>query len=230
MKTHTHFHRRMQDIREDLLAMAGLVETAVNDAYNALLQRNPRLAKEVIDGDRRIDLMENEIDEKSIALLATQQPVAIDLRFLAATTKICSFLERVGDQSVNLSWRVITLAEMDPVEVPDVLKRIYEISHAMLHDSLDCFVNGDPDKARSIIERDDEVDRLTRRFLEDNIQSMNKEREVVRSGVEMILLSRHIERIADEATNVAEEVVYLVEGEVIRHQGHSDSDPSVGPL
>jgi phosphate transport system protein len=219
MEVHSHFHRQMREIKDDLLGMAGLVEAAIQDAYESLIHRKGTLAQSVIDGDRRIDLLENEIDDKAITLLATQQPVAVDLRFLSAAIKICSFLERMGDQAVNLAWRSLTLNEMDPMEISERLGQLYDIAREMVHDSLNAFAKGNPEEARKVIARDDEADKLTRFFLEDNIRWMNRESRVIPRGVELILASRHLERIADGATNIAEETVFQVEGEIIRHQG-----------
>ncbi|MGD8564661.1 MAG: PhoU domain-containing protein, partial [Desulfarculaceae bacterium] len=142
MEIHSHFHRQMREIKDDLLGMAGLVEAAIQDAYESLIHRKNALAQSVIDGDRRIDLLENEIDEKAITLLATQQPVAVDLRFLSAAIKICSFLERMGDQAVNLAWRSLTLNEMDPMEISGRLGQLYDIAREMVHNSLDAFAKG----------------------------------------------------------------------------------------
>ena len=213
----THFHRKMQEVRENLLGMAGLVEAAMQDAFQAMVSRNPQKARAVIDGDRRIDLMENEIDEKAITLLATHQPVAVDLRFLSVSIRICSFLERMGDQSVNLAWRAITLAEMEHLKTPRTIGEMFDIAFDMTRSCLDAFVQEDVELAMKVIRRDDEVDALVRRFLEENITWMNQENRLIRRGVEHVLASRHIERMADEATNIAEEVVFLVEGEIIRH-------------
>ncbi len=226
----SRFHRRMEEVREDLLGMAGLVEAAVQDAFAALSQRDPARARRVQKGDRRIDLMENQIDEKALVLLATQQPVAVDLRFLSAALRICSFLERIGDQAVNLAWRALALQEMEPKELPPKLYDIYTISRGMVRSCLDALVGGDKELARQVIELDDEVDDLTRDMLVEGIEAMQQGREDLRRGVELILCSRHLERIADEATNIAEEVVFLVEGRVIRHGGPQDAEPSVGPL
>ncbi len=217
MDMQSHLHRRIQEVREDLLGMAGLVEAAIQDSFGALMARNPQKARAVIEGDRRIDLMENEIDEKAITLLATQQPVAVDLRFLSVAIRVCSFLERMGDNAVSLSWRAITLAEQEPVEVPAILRDMYEIARDMTRSCLDAFVQENVGEALRVIKRDDEMDRLTRKFLEDNIRSMHDDKRLIRLGVELILASRHLERIADEATNIAEDVVFTTTGRLIRH-------------
>ena len=224
----SYFHRRMQEVKEDLLKMAGRAEEAVYTATQALVQRDRKLAQTVIQGDRRIDLMQNEIEERCISLLATQQPVAVDLRFLSAVIKITSFLERMGDQAVNLAQRVEALAELNPSETPATLLAMGDIAKDMAKSCLDAFVAEDVAKAEAVLARDDELDHLCRSFLEEMITWMTQEQRVIRRGVEYVLASRHLERIGDEATNVAEEVVYLVEGRIIRHGGKPDV--SVGPL
>ena len=224
----SHFHRRMQEVKEDLLKMAGRAEQAVHSAARALNARDVELAKTVIQGDRRIDLMQNEIEERCISLLATQQPVAVDLRFLSAVTKIASFLERMGDQAVNLAQRAQALAELEPGPTPQTVMAMSVIAREMGKDCLDAFVEEDVAKAEAVLARDDELDQLCRTFLEEMIVWMNDEQRLIRRGVELILASRHLERIGDEATNVAEEVVYLVEGRIIRHGGKPSV--AVGPL
>ncbi|MBU1451766.1 MAG: phosphate signaling complex protein PhoU [Proteobacteria bacterium] len=202
----SYFHRRMQEVKEDLLKMAGRAEEAVHAATQALVQRDRKLAEAVIQGDRRIDLMQNEIEERCISLLATQQPVAVDLRFLSAVMKITTFLERMGDQAVNLAQRVEVLAEMSPGETPATLLEMADISREMAKSCLDAFVAEDVAKAEAVLARDDELDQRCRSFLEEMIAWMTEERRVIRRGVEYVLASRHLERIGDEATNVAEEV------------------------
>ncbi len=224
----THFHRRMQEVKEDLLKMAGRTEQAVYTATQALDTRDVELAKTVISGDRRIDLMQNEIEERCITLLATQQPVAVDLRFLSAVTKITSFLERMGDQAVNLAQRAMALAELNPGATPQTIMAMSTIAREMSKDCLDAFVEENVAKAQAVLARDDELDHLCRSFLEEMITWMNQEQRLIRRGVELILASRHLERIGDEATNVGEEVVYLVEGRIIRHGGKPEV--AVGPL
>ena len=223
----SYFHRRMQEVKEDLLKMAGRAEEAVYTATQALVKRDRTLAQAVILGDRRIDLMQNEIEERCISLLATQQPVAVDLRFLSAVIKITSFLERMGDQAVNLAQRVEVLAEMSQSEPPATLLEMGDISREMAKACLDAFVAEDVAKATAVLVRDDELDHLCRTFLEEMITWMTEERRVIRRGVEYVLASRHLERIGDEATNVAEEVVYLVEGRIIRHGGKPET--ATGP-
>ncbi|MCA1906099.1 MAG: phosphate signaling complex protein PhoU [Desulfarculus sp.] len=223
MNTVSYFHRQMQQVKEELLKMAALVEEAIHDATTALARRDLELARAVVRGDRRIDLMQNNIEERCITLLATQQPVAVDLRFLAAVIKICAYLERMGDQAVNLAQRAMAIEELSPTEVPGTLLHMADIAREMTRDCLDAFVQESVRLATHVLRRDDDLDSLNRSFLEEMIGWMTAERRLIRRGVEFILASRHLERLGDEATNIAEEVVYLVEGRIIRHQNPAET-------
>lgn len=227
MNTLSHFHRQIREVKEDLLMMAGLVEESIHEAVDSLTARDKVQAQEVIETDRQIDLMQNQIEERVFTLLATQQPVASDLRFLSASIKICSHLERMGDQAVNLAERTLLLADMDPVDPPRRLVAMGELAREMTCLCLDAFVQNNVELAKSVIQRDDELDDLNLHILEDMVEWMTREQRVIRRGVELILASRHLERVGDEATNIAEEVVFLVEGQIIRHQPLDDD--SVGP-
>lgn len=229
MNNITHFHRQMREVKEDLLMMAGLVEESIHEAVDSLIGRDKIQASGVIDTDHQIDMMQNQIEERVYTLMATQQPVASDLRFLSAAIKIASHLERMGDQAVNLAERTLLLVEMEPVESPQRLVAMGEVAREMTCLCLDAFVQNNVELAKSVIKRDDELDDLNLHILEDMVEWMTRERRIIRRGVELILASRHLERVGDEATNIAEEVVFLVEGHIIRHQGPEEED-SVGPL
>lgn len=232
MNNISHFHRQMREVKEDLLMMAGLVEESIHEAVDSLIGRDKVQAHEVIDTDNRIDMMQNQIEERVFALMATQQPVASDLRFLSAAIKIASHLERMGDQAVNMAERTLILAEMEPVDSPRRLVAMGELAREMTCLCLDAFVQNNVELAKNVIKRDDELDDLNLHILEDMVEWMTREQRVIRRGVELILASRHLERVGDEATNIAEEVVFLVEGHIIRHKapdGDADAE-SVGPL
>jgi phosphate transport system protein len=207
----------METVKEDLLKMAGLVEVAIHRATRALTDRDGSSARDVIRGDQRINALENWIEGKCIKLLATQQPVAVDLRFIASTMKISKALERMGDQAVNLAERAQALCELDPMDVPPALLEMASIAQEMTGKCLDAFVRKDVSLAYEVCARDDDLDDLNRRLLEQMLEWMMRERRVARRGVEWIIAGRHLERIGDEATNIAEEVVFLVDGRVIRH-------------
>lgn len=213
------FHRQLETVKEELLKMAGMVEQAIADATSALIRRDEALAKKVIQADKRVNALENYIESECIRLLATQQPVAVDLRFITSAMKINTFLERMGDQAVNVAERAQELMQMDPFEIPSTLQRMATIAQGMTRECLDAFVRKDVSLAYQVCARDDELDNLNRYLLEEMIQWMMRENRVVLRGVGLIIAGRHLERIGDEATNIAEEVVFLVEGHVIRHLG-----------
>jgi phosphate transport system protein len=227
MPGQSHFQRQMQQVKQDLLKMAGLVERSVYEASEALSRLDTELAAKVIAADRRIDLMQNEIEERCITLLATQQPVAVDLRFLSAVIKITGHVERIGDQAVNLCDRVKSLAKLGGSDLPPVLMLMCKIAREMSKECLDAFAHQNVTLAAAVWRRDDELDEFNRDFLEEMIQAMGCEERYLRRGVDLILCSRHLERIGDECTNIAEEVIYLVEGRIIRHSG---DEVAVGPL
>ncbi len=214
----SHFHRQMEEVKEDLLRMAGLVEEAIFEAMRALMNRDVSLARMVIQSDRRVNALENLIEGNCIKLLATQQPVAVDLRFITSAMKISTFLERMGDQAVNLAERAQELSELDPMEIPSTLQRMAQTAQEMTRKCLDAFVKRDISLAFEVCSQDDELDALNRLLLEEMMGWMMREQRAVQRAVELIIAGRHLERVGDEATNISEEVVFLVEGTVIRHQ------------
>lgn len=218
--TATHFEIEMEKIKDELLKMGGLVEEAVNEASRAMVNRDRELAKEIQRRDSRINELENIIDELCIKLIATYQPVAMDLRFLTGALRLCTILERIGDQAVNIADRVLVLTELDPMEeIPQTLIRMGEVGREMTRKCLDAFVTRDIDLAYDVCCQDDEMDDLNRQILEEMINWMMKEQRLIRRGVEIILAGRNLERVGDLATNISEEVVFIVEGDVIRHKG-----------
>jgi len=219
-------HRQLEKVKEDLLKMAAMVEQAIEDATRALINRDVELARAVIQADKRINALENEIESDCIRLLATQQPVAVDLRFITSAMKINTFLERMGDQAVNVAERAQELMEMEPFDVPPTLYRMALVAKEMTRQCLDAFVKRDVALAYQVCARDDELDALNRHLLEEMIHWMMRENRVVLRGVELIIAARHLERIGDEATNISEEVVFLVEGLVIRHKGVGKEKPA----
>lgn len=218
----TYFHLEIDKIKEEILKLGGLAEEAVDRAAKAMQGRDNDAALEVIQNDIRIDELENQIDQRCINLLATHQPVAVDLRFLTSALRICAILERIGDQGVNLAQRALALNETPPLpSIPYMLEEMAAMSMEMTRDCLDAFVNKDMALANEVWARDDELDDLNRRLLEEMITWIMEKRLLVRQGVEIILAARHFERIGDQATNVSEAVIFIVEGTIIRHQGET---------
>lgn len=197
--------------------MGGLVEEALARAAKALVERDLRLAEAVIASDEAINMLEVEIDEHCLRLLALHQPAAVDLRFITMALKINNDLERMGDQAVNIAERTVELLQ-EPLPKPLIdIPRMAILAQQMVKDSLAAFVNRDADLARSVCQRDDEVDRLNDQVFEELLVLMRKQPQTVAPGVDLILIGRHLERVADHATNLAEDVIYLVQGRTIKH-------------
>lgn len=218
--TATHFELEIVKVKEDLLKMGGLVEEALEKSTKALTDMDEDLAREVISQDSQINILENLVDDRCVKLIAMHQPVAVDLRFLTAALRICTTLERTGDQAVNVADRVLAIKELAAPDqtMPPTLLEMGEMAKNMTRMALDAFVRRDVKMAYTVCCQDDELDDLNRRILEEMIAWMMKERRLIRRGVEYILAGRHFERIGDQATNISEEVVFMVEGTIIRHR------------
>ena len=211
---HRHFHDMLSDLKEKLLTMSGEAQDALEKAIDALLRRDGNLAAEVIAGDRVVDGLELEIEELVIDLLATQQPMARDLRLLMSGMKIANDLERVGDHAVNIAQSAerLTAARLVTPE-PEILEMARQ-ARAMLSGALDAFVRGDTALGREICRRDDSVDALNDSVFRILLTHMMEDTHVIGTAIELLLVSRNLERVADLATNIAEDVVFLETGEL----------------
>jgi phosphate transport system protein len=220
-----HLQFEIARLNRRLLSVGEAVASTVQKSVTAILERRAPLAEEVIRGDGQIDTREVEIEEECLKLLALYQPVAQDLRFVASVMRINSDLERMGDEAVNIAEHAIFLAESAPLAFPPQLELMTAATMRMLLGSLDSFVKMDPVAARAICAEDDEVDEYNRQVIETVWQMVKQNPETIESATRLFSVSRHVERIADHATNIAEDVVYLVEGVIIRHQSvfHSQS-------
>jgi phosphate transport system protein len=212
-----HLERDLEALHDDVLALAGAVEKAIGRAVRALQQRDAELAGQVVAGDDQIDEQDNLIEEKCLTMLALHQPVARDLRRIAAVLKINSDLERMGDLAVDIAERALRLAELPPVAVPQKLQQMTELTTGMVRQSLDAFVRLDTGLARRVCRLDDEVDRHNAEIIQELIEVMRSSPALVPQALSLFSAARHLERIADHATNIAEDVIYLVEGEIVRH-------------
>ena len=212
-----HLHRDLENLQRELLALATSVEEAIQKAVAALTRRDADLAQQVIAGDAEIDQEENLVEEECLKMLALHQPVAVDLRRIAAALKINTDLERMADLAEDIAERVIHLAELPAVPIPAKLQRMTDLTTTMVRHSLDAFVDMDADQARRVCRLDDEVDRYNSEIIEEIIGMMEQSPALVEAGLSLFSATRHLERIADHATNIAEDVVYLVEGTIIRH-------------
>jgi phosphate transport system protein len=216
-----HLDQDLDRIRQMLLRMGGMVEQMVADATQALLDRNTVLCHDVISRDHTIDLMEIEIDEACHSILSRKQPTAVDLRFLVAVMKINSDLERIGDSAVNIAQSVEQLNEQPALKPYIDLPHLSQLVQAMVRKSLDAFVRRDADLAISVCGSDDEVDGLYKQLFRELLTYMIEDPKTVSRALHLLLISRNLERIADHATNIAEDVIYYVSGRDIRHQAAS---------
>jgi len=210
----------LDELKQKLLTMASHAETAVNEALRALIERDYELALRVKESDNVIDHLEVEIDEMAIQLLA-KAPLASDLRLVTVAMKISQNLERVGDEATKIAKRARDLSQEPPVKVVVDLPRMAKLALDMLKAALDSFVNRDPVTARALIPRDKEVDGINKQITNHLAQHMVENPDTIKRCLNLITVSRSLERIADHATNVAEEVVYLYEAQDIRHTGKS---------
>jgi phosphate transport system protein len=213
-----HLERDLEDLQRDLVALAASVEEAIQKATHALQHRDAEPAEQVIAGDAQIDQEENHIEEECLKILALHQPVAVDLRRIASCMKINTELERMADLAEDIAERALELNRLPAVRVPETLQRMTDLTTTMVRQSLDAFVNLEARQARRVCRLDDEVDRYNNEIIEELIAMMQESPGSVRAGLSLFSATRHLERIADHATNIAEDVVYLVEGTIIRHQ------------
>jgi len=211
------FEAELMELREKLLTVGGIVEQAIVRSVRALAERDSALALEVIENDRRVNLLEVEIDELSIRMLALRQPAASDLRFITLALKIVTDLERIGDLAVNVAERAIQLNEEAPIRPYVDIPRMAEIAEEMLTKALDAFVAGDAAKARAVLSQDDEVDELYHTVFAELVELMTADSSITPRAMAILFIAKHLERIADHATNVAEMVIYFVEGRDVRH-------------
>jgi phosphate transport system protein len=215
-----HFSRELEKIKKLILSLGTMVEERVRMATQAIESNDAVLAQRIIKSDYEIDEMEVDIEEECLKVLALHQPVAIDLRFIIAVIKINNELERIGDQAVNIAERVWVTAKSEQLERYFDYSAMGEKAQNMLKMSLDALVNMDYDQAFEVVKMDDSVDQIKSDAYDRIKQAMGKHPDKIGYLINVLLISRHIERLADHATNIAEEVIYLIEGEIIRHAQH----------
>ena len=218
MTTETHFQRELEELKGSLLKMATLVEEMLRDAIQALVRRDSDMAKLAMEKEGQINVMENSIDEMCLKLLALRQPMATDLRFITSSMKIITDLERMGDQAVNICERVFSLNQEPQLKPYLDIPRMAEITQSMVKDVLDAFVNRNSKLARSVCERDDLVDSLNDQVFRELLTYMISDPKTITRAVHLILVCRCLERIADHATNIAEDVIFMVDALVIKHR------------
>jgi phosphate transport system protein len=212
-----HFSDELASLKQRLLAMGGLAEERVRSAMQALVDRDrPRLAG-VLNGDDPINAMQVDIDDRCFKLLALHQPVAVDLRTIVAAVKINGDLERVGDLAVNIAEAADRYVRHPPVKPLIDLPRMADIAERMLRDALDAFVSQDMTLARDVLHRDDELDGLKNQVFRELLAYMLGDPRTIEPAMDLVLISRHLERVGDHATNIAEDVIFIVEARDVRH-------------
>lgn len=211
------FDKELKILKEKLLRMASLAEESVILAVNSLKERKEELAQKVFNGEETINLLDVEIDRLSLRLLALRQPMAVDLRFITSAMRIASELERIGDQSVNIAQRALELLKLPLLKPLIDIPRMASLAQNMVNDSLSAFVNRDEKLARDVCQRDDEVDDLNDQIFRELLTYMIQDPSTINRAVDLILVGRHLERIADHATNIGEDVIYYVKGKTIKH-------------
>jgi phosphate transport system protein len=215
-----HFADELDRLKQRLLTMGGLAEDRVRLSIGGLVDRDPAVIDEVIEGDSEIDRLQLEIDDRSFKLLALHQPMASDLRSIVAAVKINSDLERVGDLAVNIAEAAERYIAHPPVKALVDIPRMAAHAQAMLHDALDAFVSHDLAAAQSVLDRDDTLDALKNQVFRELLTSMIGEPRTIEPALELILISRHLERVGDHATNIAEDVIFIVAARDVRHHAH----------
>jgi len=221
MKAHTDktYDVQLGDLRDKLLSLGGMVETGIASGMRALEERDSKLAEQVIAQDRQVNRLEVEIDEACRRLLVLRQPAASDLRFITTALKIVVDLERIGDLAVNVAERAIDLNQSPPLKPVHDLTRLAELCRTQLRAALDAFVDGDVAKAEQVITNDALLDSVYHNLFNELLALMMEDPRNIRRGSSLLFVAKHLERLGDHATNVAEMVIYMVRGTDVRHPG-----------
>lgn len=213
-----HLQREIENLKKKLLALGATVETSVRDATLSIEKQDADLAQKIIENDINIDKTEVEVEEDCLKILALHQPVAIDLRFIVTVLKINNDLERIGDLAVNIAERAVFLASQPKVNIPIDLVDMAHNAQSMLKRSLDALINRDAKLAHEVCANDDIVDGMNRQMYLKVQEAILKNPERISALIHLLSASRHLERIADHTTNIAEDVIYMIEGQIVRHR------------
>ncbi len=219
-----HFETELQALRNQLLTMGGMVEERVHRAVHSLVHRREEEAQRIIATDKEVNDLQMDIDERCLRLLATQTPLAGDLRLITSAMKINADLERIGDQAVNVAESVLILIPQPPLKPLIDIPRMALIAEKMIRDALDAFVKKDAELARDVLRRDDEVDELKDQVFRELLTYMMADPGTIQRALSLILISRNLERIADHATNIAEDVIFITEAKDVRHHAQAQAE------
>lgn len=219
MTEHTdkHYEQELRDLKEAILTMGGMVEAMVSGSMRCLIERKPELGEAVIKQEPEVNQFEMAIDDRCLQMLALRQPTASDLRFITIGLKVSKDLERIGDLAVNITEQAVRINEQPQLKPYVDLPRMATKTEKMINEALNAFVNRDATRARAVCESDDEVDDLNARVFGELLELMKTDPAAVERGARLVLVARQLERIADHATNIAEEVIFMVQGKDIRH-------------
>jgi phosphate transport system protein len=213
-----HFHQQLAELKDKLLAMAALAQQAVESAVEAYLRRDKGLCKFVKQNERAIDTAQRELDEMAYELLAKEQPMAIDLRFILAVIKINGDLERIGDQSMSITRRTKEILPIDAVDLPADFEAMGEFAGQMIRTALQALLDGDARLAETVRGMDDEIDRMNRRAHNDLLKMIEEKPQFTQQAMNGILVAKNLERIADHASNIATDVIFWIRGADLRHE------------
>ncbi len=212
-----HFQKELESLKTSLIKMGSVVEENIATAIRSFMEKNQDMAAKVIEADKRVDSLEIEIDNAIVDILALQQPVASDLRFILAASKINNDLERIGDHAVNIAQAAQFLCQLPDVELLDEIPKMAEITRTMLKEAIDSFILLDPLKAQIVLTSDDQIDDLNRTVIRKVIELLKSNKQTAECGMELSLVSRNMERVGDLATNIAEEVLFHTQARVVKH-------------
>lgn len=212
-----HLHRELVELRKQILSMATLVEDHIAKGHKALLERDHKLAREVVEADHEIDELEIKVEEECLKILALHQPVANDLRLIVSMLKMNNDLERMGDHAVNLAKRAEWLAAHDPLDWPPQINEMAQMVRTMVHQGMDALIQADAQLAQQVCANDDQVDQYKRRLIDLFKERLCKDPQSTETLLKMIDVPRQLERIADLATNICEDIIYMLQGNIIRH-------------
>jgi phosphate transport system protein len=212
-----HLDEEFDQLKEKLLRMAALTEEAISLAITSLKERKENLAQQVLKQEEDINVLDIELDKLCLTLLARHQPMAVDLRFLTSVLRISSELERIADQAVNIAQRSLELLKSPTLKPLIDIPRMAQLAKKMVKDAIDAFIQKDAELAKNVCERDDEVDDLNDQIFRELLTYMLQDPSSIKKAVDLILVGRHLERIADHATNISEDVIYFVKGKTIKH-------------
>lgn len=214
---HRHFEYELDGLKSNIIKIASLAEEAIARSIRSLLEQKKEVAYEVIEFDKQIDAYEIVIDNHVVDILALQQPVAVDLRFILAASKINNDLERIGDHAVNIAESALVLANAPHIKPLVDIPIMADTTKHMLRDAIDAFIHRDAQKARLVLEKDDTIDNLNKKIVGDLVALMRKEPSTIDQALDLIRVSRNLERVADLTTNIAEQVIFMAEARVVKH-------------